>query len=183
MVGWGIEPRRFEVIHIDFAGPLTESAKGNSYVLSLVDRTTGWEEMVPTPDKTTASAVRALLSVWVPRYGVPKAVISDNGSHFTSSEFADAGAEYQIRLKTVVPYHPQGNGMVERRFRDMNRAVRIFATVRKDWEEILPQFIFGSRNITNSVTGFAPAELVFGEKIRHPLTLDGNFNKYYDQST
>ena len=183
LVGWGIEPRRFEVIHIDFAGPLTESAKGNSYVLSLVDRATGWVEMVPTPDRTTASAVRALLSVWVPRYGVPKAVISDNGSHFTSSEFADACAEYQIRLKTVVPYHPQGNGMVERRFRDMNRAVRIFATVRKDWEEILPQFIFGSRNITNSVTGFAPAELVFGEKIRHPLTLDGNFNKYYDQST
>ena len=33
------------------------------------------------------------------------------------------------------------------------------------------------------MTGFAPAELVFGEKIRHPLTLDGNFNKYYDQST
>ena len=65
----------------------------------------------------------------------------------------------------------------------MNRAVRIFATVRKDWEEILPQFTFGSRNISNSVTGFSPAELVFGEKIRHPLTLDGNFNKYYDQST
>ena len=183
LVGWGIEPRRFEVVHIDFAGPLTKSAKGNSYVLSLVDRATGWVEMVPTPDRTTASAVRALLSVWIPRYGAPRTIVSDNGSHFTSAEFADACAEYQIRLKTVVPYHPQGNGMVERRFRDMNRAVRIFATVRKDWEEILPQFTFGSRNISNSVTGFSPAELVFGEKIRHPLTLDGNFNKYYDQST
>ena len=183
LVGWGIEPRRFEAVHIDFAGPLTKSTKGNSYVLSLVDRATGWIEMVPTPDRTTASAVKALLSVWIPRYGVPKAVVSDNGSHFTSAEFAEACAEYQIRLKTVVPYHPQGNGMVERRFRDMNRAVRIFATVREDWEEILPQFIFGSRNITNSVTGFSPAELVFGEKVRHPLVLDGNFNQYYDQAT
>ena len=79
LVGWGIEPRRFEVIHIDFAGPLTKSAKGNSYVLSLVDRATGWVEMVPTPDRTTASAVKALLSVWVPRYGVQKAVVSNNG--------------------------------------------------------------------------------------------------------
>ena len=69
LVGWGIEPRRFEVVHIDFAGPLTKSAKGNSYVLSLVDRATGWVEMVPTPDRTTASAVGALLSVWIPRYG------------------------------------------------------------------------------------------------------------------
>ena len=72
LVGWGIEPRRFEVIHIDFAGPLTESAKGNSYVLSFVDRANSWVKMVPTPDRTTASAVRALLSVWVPRYGSPR---------------------------------------------------------------------------------------------------------------
>ena len=73
--------------------------------------------------------------------------------------------------------------MVERRFRDFNRAVRILATVEKDWEEILPQFMFGTRNISNSTTGFSPAELVYGERIRHPLTLDGNFNKYYDQAT
>ena len=182
-MGWGIEPRRFEVIHIDFAGPLTKSSKGNSYVLSMVDRATGWTEMVPTSDRTTASAVRALLSVWVPRYGVPKGIVSDNGTHFTSAEFAETCSEYQIHLKTVVPYHPQGNGMVERRFRDFNRAVRILATGEKDWEEILPQFMFGTRNISNSTTGFSPAELVYGERIRHPLTLDGNFNKYYDQAT
>ena len=110
-------------------------------------------------------------------------MVGNNGSRFTSAEFAEACVEYRMRLKTVVPYHPQGNGMVERRFRDMNNAVRIFATVKKGWEEILPQSIFGSRNLTNSVTGFSPAELVFGEKIRHPLTLDGNFNRYYDQAT
>ena len=73
--------------------------------------------------------------------------------------------------------------MVERRFRDMNRAVRIFASVEKDWGEILPQFLFGTRNLANSGTGFSPAELVFGEKIRTPFALDGNFNKYYDQGT
>jgi hypothetical protein len=183
LVGWGVEPRRFEVVHIDFAGPLTKSAKGNSYVLSMVDRATGWVEMVPTPDRTSASAVRAFLGVWVPRYGVPKTVISDNGTHFTSAEFAEVCAEYHVRLKTVVPYHPQANGMVERRFRDLNRAVRIFASVQRDWEEILPQFLFGTRNVANSVTGFSPAELVYGEKLRHTLTLDGNFNKYYDQAT
>src|SRR3954453_17305559 len=65
----------------------------------------------------------------------------------------------------------------------MNKAVRIFASIGKDWEEILPHFLFGTRNISNSVTGFSPAELVFGEKIRTTLTLDGNFNRYYDQAT
>src|SRR4051794_3525555 len=85
-------------------------------------------------------------------------------------------AIYHIHLKLVAPYHPQANGMVERRFRDMNKAVRIFASVG-------PHFLFGTRNMANSVTGFSPAELVFGEKIRTTLTLDGNFNRYYDQAT
>ena len=73
--------------------------------------------------------------------------------------------------------------MVERRFRDLNRAVRVLTTVEKDWEGVLPQFVFGTRNITNSVTGFAPSELVYGEKIRHPINIDGNFNRFYDQAT
>src|SRR5690606_6643909 len=113
-----------------------------------------------TPDHTTQSAVKSILSVWVPRYGVPKTIVSDNGTHFTSKEFGEACAEYRIHTRTVVPYHPQANGMVERRF----RAVRILATVDKDWEEVLPQFLFSTRNMANSVTGFSPAELVFGEK-------------------
>ena len=41
LIGWGLEPRRFEVLHIDFAGPLSRSKKGNSYVFSMVDRATG----------------------------------------------------------------------------------------------------------------------------------------------
>ena len=114
---------------------------------------------------------------------MPKVIVSDNGTHFTSKEFGEACAEYKIHVRTVVPYHPQANGMVERRFRDMNRAVRIFASVEKDWDEILPQFRFGTRNPANSVTGFSPAELVFGEKIQTPFARDGNFNKYYDQGT
>ena len=89
LVGWGLEPRKFECIHIDFAGPLSKTAKGNTYVLSMVDRATGWVEMVATPDRPSKNAVKSLLSVWVSRYGVPKTVVSDNGSLFTSAEFQE----------------------------------------------------------------------------------------------
>src|SRR5690606_19864367 len=90
LVGWGLEPLRFKVLHIDFAGPLSKSKSGSSYVFSMVDRATGWVEMVAAPDHTTRSAVRSILSVWIPRYGVPKTIVSDNGIHFTSKEFGEA---------------------------------------------------------------------------------------------
>jgi hypothetical protein len=61
--------------------------------------------------------------------------------------------------------------------------VKIFTSVEKEWEDVLPHFLYGTRNIQNSVTGFSPAELVFGEKIRTTFSLDGNFNRWMDQVT
>ena len=52
LVGWGLEPRRFEVLHIDFAGPLSRSRNGSSYGFSMVDigRLAGWKWL---PCRTT----------------------------------------------------------------------------------------------------------------------------------
>ena len=60
-VGWGLEPRRLECLHIDFCGPLKTAASQNRYVLSIIDRATGWPEMVPTVDCTAATAVKVLV--------------------------------------------------------------------------------------------------------------------------
>ena len=84
-----MEPRKFECIHIDFAVRLSKAAKGNSYVLSMVDRATCWVEMAATPDRSSKSAIKSLLSVWVSRYRIPKTLVSDNESHFMSAEFQE----------------------------------------------------------------------------------------------
>jgi transposase InsO family protein len=86
----------------------------NRYVLSIIDRATGWPEMLPTVDCTATTAVRVLIKTWICRYGVPKIVVSDNGRHFTAKQFKEATEVMGIRVKHPTTYHPQSNGVAER---------------------------------------------------------------------
>src|SRR3569623_1525848 len=55
-VGWGVEPRRFSCVHMDFASPLTVTGQGNRYLLSIIDRATGWLEVTATTNEKTQDA-------------------------------------------------------------------------------------------------------------------------------
>jgi len=73
--------------------------------------------------------------------------------------------------------------MVERRFRDMGRAIRIFGETHGEWDEILPIFLLATRNKVNKTTGFSPAMLLFGQELRLPNAIDAKVEEYHDQST
>ena len=79
-----VPSRRFSHVHIDIVGPLP-SSQGYSYLLTMIDRTTCWPEAVPLSSISTESCVRAFISTWVARFGVPSTLTSDRGAQFTSS--------------------------------------------------------------------------------------------------
>ncbi len=79
-----VPSRRFSHVHIDIVGPLPSSL-GYSYLLTMIDRTTRWPEAVPLASISTESCVRAFISSWVSRFGVPSTLTSDRGAQFTSS--------------------------------------------------------------------------------------------------
>jgi len=89
-VGWGIEPRKFSCIHIDFTGPLRPTAAGYRWILSFIDRMSGWAEMTPVVRCTSEEAIKMMVKTWIPRYGVPRVAVSDNGTHFTSHQIKEA---------------------------------------------------------------------------------------------
>ena len=140
-------------------------------------------ELAATKDATSESAIRAIVTNWICRYGVPKSIVSDNGKHFTSHEFKETCGRLKVKLRHSTTYHPQGNGTVERRFRDVARMVRVFSNAGREWDETLPHIMFLSRNIRNSTTGYAPSMLIYGSAIRNPIDLDGNFLQFQDQHT
>ena len=47
------------------------------------------------------------------RFGVPKAIISDGGTHFCNKPFETLLAKYRVKYKVAMPYHPQTSGQVE----------------------------------------------------------------------
>ena len=48
------------------------------------------------------------------RFGLPEVVVTDNGTCFTSSDYAEFARWNQIRHVRIAPYHPSSNGLAER---------------------------------------------------------------------
>ena len=183
LVGWGLEPPRLACIHADYSGPFQATKRCNRYIFAMVDRATGWLEMHATEDCKAETAANLLLNQWVPRYGCPRKVVTDNGRHFTAKTFEEATKALGMRLVHSTIYHPQSNGMIERRFRDMGKAIKIFGQTHGEWDDILPIFTLATRNKLNKTTGYSPAMLLYGQELRLPTAIDAKVETWHDQPT
>ena len=68
------------------------------------------------------------------RFRVPKAIISDGGTHFCNKPFETLLAKYGVKHKVDTPYHPQTSGQVELANREIkNILMKVVNTNKKDW--------------------------------------------------
>ncbi|KAL6349737.1 hypothetical protein AAG906_041144 [Vitis piasezkii] len=102
----------FYVWGIDFMGPFPMSF-GYSYILVGVDYVSKWVEAIPCKRNDHRVVLKFLKENIFSRFGVPKAIISDGGTHFCNKSFETLLAKYGVKHKVATPYHPQTSGQVE----------------------------------------------------------------------
>ena len=177
---WGelhptLAPAPDHTVYIDYChiglaiGLGTRSAARASYVILCVDPFTRWVEAHAFPTATTAHAIAAL-ETWARGHGVPVTVRSDGGRHF-DSEAADAWAR-RVGTAWVIgcPYHPQGQGMVERRCADLARVLK--ALVGADpgaWAQHLDSGVHILNHARCRSTGLSPFHARYGHPARSAL--------------
>ncbi|GJR56522.1 reverse transcriptase domain-containing protein [Tanacetum coccineum] len=101
----------FDVWGIDFMGPFP-SSKGNKYILVAVDYLSKWVEAKALPTNDARVVVKLLKSLFA-RFGTPRAIISDHGTHFCNEQFAKVMSKYGVTHRLATAYHPQTSGQVE----------------------------------------------------------------------
>ncbi|GJW20599.1 reverse transcriptase domain-containing protein [Tanacetum coccineum] len=91
----------FDVWGIDFMGPFP-SSRGNKYILVAVDYLSKWVEAKALPTNDARVVVKFLKSLFA-RFGTPRAIISDRGTHFCNDQFAKVMLKYGVtyRLSTA----------------------------------------------------------------------------------
>ncbi|BHF67842.1 hypothetical protein SprV_0301087100 [Sparganum proliferum] len=160
-----------EVIGVDLMGPMPPSPRGNRYILVLVDFFTKWCEAVPLPQADAITVAKAILSEWISRHGVPERLHSDQGAQFESRLMGELCELLQIRKSRSTPWHPQGNGQVERTNRTLRGLIQSFVNgcPGSSWDVALPQCLLAYRSATHSSTGHTPFALMYGREVRLPL--------------
>ncbi|KAH9801189.1 hypothetical protein KPL71_000934 [Citrus sinensis] len=107
-----LEVEVFYVWGIDFMGPFPLSF-GNLYILIAVDYVSKWVEAAALPTNNAKVVVAFLQKNIFSRFGTPRAIISDEGTHFYNKIFDAAMVKYGVRHKVATAYHPQSNGQAE----------------------------------------------------------------------
>ena len=102
----------FYVWGIDFIGPFSSSF-GNMYILLAVDYVSKWVEATACPKNDVITVVGFIERNILSRFGTPRTIISDEGSHFENKVFAKLMSRYGIKHLMGLAYHPRSNGQAE----------------------------------------------------------------------
>nr|GFB02906.1 reverse transcriptase domain-containing protein [Tanacetum cinerariifolium] len=101
----------FDIWGIDFMGPFS-SSRGNKYILVAVDYLSKWVEDKALPTNDSRVVCKFLKNLFA-RFGAPRAIISDRGTHFFNDKFTKVMQKYGVTHRLATPYHPQTSGQVE----------------------------------------------------------------------
>ena len=163
---------KFERVAMDLLDVSVISTKGYKYILVVCDYFTKYTEAYPLKDKTARSVVDALMDVWLPRYGFPLFLHSDQGKEFDNVMIHKL-SELLGTVKTkTTPYHPRSDGLVERFNRTLLAMLAMFVSQEHDnWDDLLPFMMLAYNTTVHTSTGYTPYRLVFGDECNLPGNL------------
>ncbi|GJT08075.1 reverse transcriptase domain-containing protein [Tanacetum coccineum] len=152
----------FDVWGINFMGPFP-SSRGNKYILVAVDYLSKWVEEKALPTNDARVVVKILKSLFA-RFGTPRAIISDRGTHFCNDQFTKVMLKYGVTQRLATMYHPKTSGQVEVSNRGLKRILK--RTVGENcasWSDKLDDALWAFRTTFKTPIGCTPYKLVYGK--------------------
>lgn len=162
----------FQRVAIDLVGPIVPiTDRKHRYILTLVDYATRYPEAIALPSCETERVAEALVDMFS-RIGVPREILSDQGSQFTSDLMKEIYRLLSLKQLTSSVYHPICNGLVEKWNGTLKQILkRLCAEKPKDWDRYLSAVLFAYREVPQESLGFSPFEMLYGRTVRGPMMI------------
>jgi hypothetical protein len=149
------------------------NSEGYEYILVVVDYVSKWVEALPCRVVDAMHSNKMFHEVIFPRYGVPRIVISDGGSHFIDQTFQKALSEVGVDHRIATPYHPHTSSQAE----TLNKQIKniLQKTVNqmgRSWRSKLNEALWAYRMAYKTPIGMAPYQLVYRKTCHIPVELE-----------
>jgi transposase InsO family protein len=163
-----IEP--FEKWALDFVGPFSPMSRRKNYILVCTDYVTKWVEAKALFRATKKYVVEFIYEDIFTRFGVPREIVIDQGTQFTSKLMKELTDKYGIKHRKSSPYHLQANGQVESTNKILEAILtKIVQLHHWDWADRLPEALWAYRTTWRNTTGHTPYELVYRKQELLPI--------------
>ena len=160
----------FEVMAFDIVGPMPKGKGGCLYLLTAICMASRWPEAILLRSITAKAVALGMIEVFS-RTGIPLQLVSDQGTQFVGSVVTQLCTNLHIDKIRTTPYHPEGNGVVERMHGTLGAMLTKAASEGLDWVGQIPFALFALRAAPNKDSLFSPFELVYGRHVRTPLDI------------
>jgi len=168
-----IPQHKWDTVSLDFITALPKTKRGWDAILVLVDKLTKMIYCVPTTTNVTADTTAHLFYETIFRHhGLPKILISDRDSKFTSIFWQELFKLTGTRLNMSTAHHAETDGQTERANRTLEEMIRAYISPHHDdWDDHLIAVEFAYNDSVNPSTGHTPFYLNYGQHPYTPLSM------------
>lgn len=156
----------FNMLALDFVGPLPLSKRGHRQLLVVIDVFSKFVWLCPLRKATAEETVKFLKESVFLKYGVPQILITDNGPQLRSAIFLSFLREHGVEHWPTANYRPQSN-CTEAANKTIFNAIRAYMdkNTHNDWDKNLSEISCAYNSSAHTVTKFSPYYILFGQEM------------------
>ncbi|RDY13722.1 gag-pol, partial [Mucuna pruriens] len=138
-----------------------------------VDYVLRWVEAIATKTNDAKVVVDFLKSNIFCQFGVPKALISDQGSHFCNRAMSFLLHKYGVVHRVSIAYHPETNDQAGVFNREIKKTLKKMTNPNwKGWSRLLEDALWAHRTAYQTPLGMSPYQIVFGKACHLPMEIE-----------